>query len=124
MTRDVPRGMPPPGWVCTSCGGSSVEVGDGMTQIDQRYAVGHCFVCTPWPKPKKHPFKKDEWIQPARKTVQLVRGDRFDRAAFEHQREVDAKRRMAKKLTDPKAMAKMSKAEIAEARDAVVWLQR
>lgn len=95
-----------------------------MTQIDPRYVVGHCVACTPWPKPKAHPFKKNEWIQPARKTVQLVRAGLFDRAAFDHGREVAAKRRLAAKLSAPKALAKMSKAELNEAREAVAWLTR
>ena len=111
------------GFVCTGCGSASVEINRARPSVDDRYPLGHCVGCTPWPKPVDHPLRPGEKTQPPRKTIALIRADLFDRADFDHRRKVEEARRLAKKLTS-KSSAKMSKEEIAAAQEAVSWLQR
>jgi len=110
-------------YVCSNCGGGSVEVNEAHPSLDDRYPVGHCMTCTPWPKPKPHPFKEGDLIQPARKRVALTRADLFDRDAFNHRQRVAEARRLAAKLHSPKA-ARMSQAELERASEAAAWLRR
>lgn len=110
-------------YVCSSCGGYSVEVNAARPSIDDRYPIGHCVRCTPWPKQVENPMKPGTFTQPPRKNVPLVRADVFDRDEFDHRQRVAEARRLAAKLTSSKA-GKMSEAELKAARDAVEWLQR
>jgi hypothetical protein len=109
-------------FVCSTCGGTSTEIDAAHSVLDERYPVGWCVSCTPWPKPVRNPFtQKDE--QPARRTVALVRADVWDPAAFEHRKKVARARTLANKLTSKHAGA-MSEVERTQAREAVAWLQR
>lgn len=110
-------------YICSSCGGGSVEVNEAQPSLDDRYPLGHCVRCTPWPKPKENPLKKGDFIQPPRKSVALVRADLFDRAAFDHQQKVEAARRLANKLHSGKG-ARMSDEELKAASEAAAWLRR
>jgi hypothetical protein len=110
-------------FVCSSCGGGSVEINRAHPSLDERYPVGHCMTCTPWPKAKPHPFRPNETIQPARKTVALLRSDLFDREAHEHRRKVDRAVKLAAKLHSPKA-SRMSPEQLSEASEAAAWLRR
>lgn len=110
-------------FVCTKCGGSSTEVNRARPSLDDRYPVGHCVVCTPWPRLKEHPFKRGEVIQPPRKTVALIRADLFDRADFTHRKKVAAARQLVAKMQSSKG-SKMSEAQLKAAREASEWLRR
>jgi hypothetical protein len=91
--------------------------------VDDRYPLGHCVVCTPWPALKRNPLRPGEAIQPPRKSVALVRADLFDQAAFDHRKKVDRMRTLAAKLTGKHA-SRMGEEELKAAREAVTWLQR
>ena len=110
-------------FVCTGCGGGSVEVNVAHPSLDERYPIGHCITCTPWPRPKPNPLKPSETIQPPRRTIALIRADLFDRPDFDHRRKVAEARRLAGKLHGPKA-ARMSQAELQAASEAAGWLRR
>lgn len=88
--------------------------------LDDRYPVGHCVSCTPWPKPKEHPFKPNKWIQPPRKTIALIRSDLFDRERHERRMLVEHKRKLARRLDGKR---RLSEAEWREASDAAAWLR-
>ena len=110
-------------YVCTGCGGSSVEVNPARPSVDDRYPIGHCIACTPWPRLKKNPMDPDKPIQLPRKSIPLIRADLFDRDAFRHRQKVEEARRLAGKLHGKKA-SKMSPEELRAAKNAVDWLQR
>lgn len=110
-------------YICSNCGGGASEINETRPSIDDRYPLGHCVVCTPWPAPKPNPLNSRQSIQPPRKTVALVRADLFDRAAFDHGRRVAEARRLAAKLSS-KGAARMSPAELSAAQEAVAWLRR
>lgn len=110
-------------YTCTGCGSESVEINSARPSIDDRYPIGHCFGCTPWPRMVQNPLDAEKWIQPPRKTIALIRSDLFDRDDFNHRRKVAEMRRLANKLNG-KSVCKMSKPELEKARKAVEWLQR
>lgn len=121
---------PAPRFVCSKCGGPSVSIDQSKTAMDPRYPIGHCDRCTPIPKARLRPGadkkspKPTDWYTPARRTVALIRADLDDPGDRAHRAKVEEARRLAKKLHDPKANAKMSKAELQQASDAVLWLRR
>jgi len=108
---------------CSGCGGSRVEVNLAHPSLDDRYPLGHCMVDTPWPAPKRNPIKPQEFIQPPRRLIALVRTDVWDQAAFDHRKQVERMRTLAARLTSKHA-SRMSEAELRASREAVAWLQR
>jgi hypothetical protein len=109
---------------CTNCGrDNSLEVNAAHPSLDDRYPIGHCLICTPWPKPKENPLKKGEFYQPPRKTITLIRADLFDQDMFDHQQKVKSMRELAAKL-ESKHASKMSESELSAAKAAVAWLNR
>lgn len=109
-------------YVCSNCAGTSTEINPAHPSLDDRYPVGHCVSCTPWPKPIVAPDGKT-YTQPLRKTIALVRADVFNRADYDHRKVVADMRKLAAKLQS-KTATKMSDSELSAARAAVVWLQR
>lgn len=81
-------------YVCSKCGGGSVEPVASRPSLDDRYAVGHCARCTPRPK-----LVNGKMRPAVRSTVALVRADLYDddraRAAARHRRERTVVRRAA-----------------------------
>ena len=71
------------GFVCTGCGSASVEINRARPSVDDRYPLGHCVGCTPWPKPVEHPLRPGEKTQPPRNTIPLIRADLFRHRLFE-----------------------------------------
>ncbi|HYI67109.1 MAG TPA: hypothetical protein VEW95_09315 [Candidatus Limnocylindrales bacterium] len=105
----TPAGPPPAAWVCSRCGATAgVEVDESFAQIDERYATGHCVVCTPWPRPKKLEVARRvdgqsvTTIQPPRKTVQLVRRDVWKPAIVKERNARQRRSKLARELGDGK----------------------
>ena len=110
-------------YVCSGCGLRATEINRARPSLDDRYAVGYCDFCTPWPKPKKQKVFPFQEVQPERKTIQLVHPAHWNQAAFDHRLLLQHKRTLAARL-DPKRKSKYSKEELIEAQKAVAWLMR
>lgn len=106
-------------YLCSKCGGSTIEISETRPSLDDRYPLGHCVRCTPWPAQIAAP--DGTLYQPARAIIPLVRSDAFDRKAFDRRAELRQARALVAKMQGPTG-AKMSPDELREAQKALSLL--
>lgn len=64
-------------YVCSKCGGDDVRASEARPSVDDRYAVGFCVRCAPFPKAQTDDLRRKRKPNPPR-TVALIRRSLYD----------------------------------------------